>query len=305
MFEHVTIQMLDQEGKSMDQVGYVADPYEVRVDLFEPELDENSSAGLPAIDGTTVLSFAPGTGIATFDSIVLKGGLKATKLRFRLIKPKESEIVAVITNRIELLPGIGGTGKSSGSCLADQEGAVFGRNLASNAECDFACLAPCTHSITAPECGPAKCSAGSYSVCTSNQGCQCDMEAIPELSTLVREDYINELTCTAEKIEIRLNKCLLNKAGLKLKELYLNGPEIDFDTLDSLGSSSINNCRGKLSYVNGPEYVFTIDTNLTDCKTLFNASANTYKNAVQGFVDVSDERTTRRSKFMIDFTCTI
>ena len=137
------------------------------------------------------------------------------------------------------------------------------------------------------------------------------MAAIPDLSTLTREDYINELTCTKDKIEIRLNKCLLNKAGLHLKELYLNGPDIDFDTFDSLGSSSTNNCRGKLSYANGPEYVFTISStlddsgSLTDCKTLFDAQAKTYKNAVQGFVDVSDERTTKRSKFMIDFTCTI
>ena len=296
----------------MDQVGYVADPYEVRVDMFEPELDAENSNGAspPALDGTTVLSFAPGTGIATFDNIVLKGNLKSTKLRFRLIKPKESDIAAVITNKIELLPGIGGTGKSQGSCSADQEGAAFGRILASNAECNFVCLAPCTHSITAPECGPAQCPSDSYSVCSGNEGCQCDMAAIPDLSTLTREDYINELTCTKDKIEIRLNKCLLNKAGLHLKELYLNGPEIDFDTFDSLGSSSTNNCRGKLSYANGPEYVFTISSaadsgSLTDCKTLFDAGAKTYKNAVQGFVDVSDERTTKRSKFMIDFTCTI
>ena len=300
MFEHVIIQMLDQNGNPMDQVGYVNNPYEVRVDIFEPQLDDQSS-DRPAIDGTTVVQFAAGTGEAVFDNIILKGGLKSTKLRFRLIKPTDSSIVAIETHVIRLLPGIGGTGKSEGTCNADKEGVRFGKIIATNSECNFACLQSCLNSIQAPECGPAQCGPDSYSVCTKSNGCECDGAAIPDLSTLSRNDYITGTTCTKNRMEIRLNKCLLNKAGLKLNQLYLNGPDVDFETFDSLGTSEHNNCRGKLAYTNGPEYVFTINTQLTDCKT--QQDGNTYKNAVQGFIDDVTERTTKRSKFLIDFTC--
>ena len=152
-----------------------------------------------------------------------------------------------------------------------------------------------------PSCGPASCPAGNFASCSANAGCECDLDAVPDLRSLNREDFITGTTCTSDKIEVRLNKCILNKAGLKLNELYLNGPDLDLDSLDSLGSSSDNNCRGQLSYENGPEYVFTISKNLADCKTKI--EGNKYTNAVQGFVIDSDDKTTEKRKFLIDFTC--
>ena len=254
----------------------------------------------PRLDGTTVLTFAAGTGKAVFDNLIFKGGLKSTKLRFRLIQPPESDIAPVFTETINFLPGLGGNGKSQGTCGADEEGSTFGRNVATNDQCNYVCMAPCYGLMPgmAPECHAATCD--NYSVCTASDGCQCDLESIPDMSTLTRDNFITGLTCSPEKIEIRLSKCLINKLGLKLEDLYLNGPEIDFD-FSNLGSSPTNTCRGQLPMPTGQSMSSPLPGTSTSARRSRLETASRMRSKDSSTSKLKEQP--KRSKFLIDFTC--
>ena len=73
----------------------------------------------------------------------------------------------------------------------------------------------------------------------------------------------------------------MNKSGFTLAGLIVNGPN---PNALSPHPSSGNTCRGKLDYANGPEYVFSIERNLSDCATHVetNSTHVTYRNAIQG-----------------------
>ena len=82
---------------------------------------------------------------------------------------------------------------------------------------------------------------------------------------------------------MRVNKCVLNRFGFTLKDLYIHGPNLTDDFSD-LGMSADNNCRGRIDYENGAEYVFKVDRTFSDCNSLVshNDSHVTYDNAIQG-----------------------
>jgi len=111
--------------------------------------------------------------------------------------------------------------------------------------------------------------------------------------------------CKSDSIELRMNKCVINKFGFTLKDLYINGPA-KTSTFDDLETSVNNNCRGALGFDNGPEYVFKIDRSFSDCKTEKGTDEDglaTYKNAIQGFSGVNTGMITRRKELFIEFGC--
>ena len=153
----------------------------------------------------------------------------------------------------------------------------------------------------------------------SNLGCVCN-EELPALSQLNPADYMAVSVCTAEKVEFRANKCVLNKAGFYLNDLYVNGTtraETEFEHV-------VVSCRGKLAYDNGkfnqlihilkitnkgPEYVFTIDRQVSECAASIVQGADGqqwWQNAVQGFVVLerdSDGNVSRKRQTLIKFGC--
>merc|ERR1712174_83378 len=96
-------------------------------------------------------------------------------------------------------------------------------------------------------------------------------------------------TCEENKIELRVNKCVMNKLGLFLKDLYVDGPE-PTSNFTSLDTSVQNSCQGQLSFVSGPEYLFSIDRSSSDCKTQKGSEGGmaTYKNAIHATLDLPD-----------------
>ena len=80
----------------------------------------------------------------------------------------------------------------------------------------------------------------------SNLGCVCN-EDLPALSQMNPADYMTVSVCTTEKVEFRANKCVLNKAGFYLNDLYVNGTTRAESEFKLFG----NSCRGKLAYNNG------------------------------------------------------
>ena len=111
--------------------------------------------------------------------------------------------------------------------------------------------------------------------------------------------------CTSGAVELRMNKCVMNKFGFSLKDLYINGPT-KTDDFENLASSVDNTCRGMLGFDNGPEYVFKINRTLSDCKTETGTDADgkaTYKNAVQGFSGTTNDVISRKKEVFIEFGC--
>jgi len=298
MFTKIGLTMNDQSGKRMQTVGYVNDPFQVKVDLFEPVL--SGEGPTPSLDGQTVVEFTPGNGDAVFNNLILRGGLISTKLRFSVKHPADTGIDPVITPSIDFMPAI-----EEGECEIS-EGAGFDRKITMTEECNFACLTACNDlgdSEIGPECYDASgCDSSAFATC--DNGCQCDTDAI-DLNSIKATDFMTT-TCTEDKIELRVNKCVMNKLGLFLKDLYVDGPEAtsDFTNLDT---SVQNSCQGQLSFESGPEYLFSVDRSSSDCKTQKGSEGGkaTYKNAIHATLDLPDANgeNTRRKELHLQFGC--
>ena len=90
---------------------------------------------------------------------------------------------------------------------------------------------------------------------------------IPLANLKTNKDFLS-VTCDAAQLELRANKCAMNKYGFSLEELFLHGPDkLSSNEIDALTDP----CRGQLGFDNGPEYVFKIDRTLSDCNTLVEA----------------------------------
>jgi len=299
MFSVISLSVLDQNGDFMDTVGYVNQPYQVKVEMFNPVLGDGDT---PSIDGETVVEFKAGNGYATFSNLILRGGLQQAQLRFSIKSPSDTGIEPVITAPINFMPAI-----DEGECHI-YEGENFDRKITMTANCDYVCLTPCIDlsnlggDSIGPQCNDvSSCEANTFSSCAD--GCNCDMESVPDLTTLKATDFMTT-QCSAETIEVRLNKCVMNKFGFTLKDLFVNGPQ-KTDNFTNLETSINNNCRGALAFDNGPEYAFKIDRTFSDCKTekgFLNGQA-TYKNAIHGLADLPEDDNTRRLEMLLEFGC--
>lgn len=175
-----------------------------------------------------------------------------------------------------------------GECTLD-EGLPFDRQESWSPTCDYVCLSPCADIPGAGsgiQCNDVATCVGddsnpTYGVCSEN-GCDCDMESVPNPTEINPADYISA-TCDGSGMEMRINKCILNRFGFRLADLYIHGPDKTEDFAE-LAVSADNNCRGALEYNNGPEYVFRIDRAMSDCNTRVtnNGTHATYDNAIQG-----------------------
>jgi len=146
-----------------------------------------------------------------------------------------------------------------------------------------------------------------FATCSADSGetkCMCDLDSMPHKNDITPADYM-QAVCKSDSIELRMNKCVINKFGFNLKDLYINGPT-KTSTFDDLETSANNDCRGMLAFDNGPEYVFKIDRSFSDCKTEKGTTADgkaTYKNAIQGFSGINTGIITRRKELFVEFGC--
>ena len=194
------------------------------------------------------------------------------------------------------------------------EGGGFDQKVLMTDECDFVCLTPCNELLDEPvdtpqtEIGPqcydaeSACDASVFATC--DNGCHCELDSI-DLNSLNATDYMSTF-CNEQIIEVRVNKCVMNKLGLTLNDLYINGPDKTND-YSNLETSLNNNCRGQLSYLNGPEYAFKIDRTFSDCKTQKGTEGNmaTYKNSIQASAAIFDANgiNSRKQELYLEFGC--
>merc|ERR1719383_719328 len=227
--------------------------------------------------------------------------MDSTQIKFSIKNPSDSTIADIITDAITFMPAF-----EQGECEVN-EGGVFDRKIGMSDTCDFVCLAPCSGLGFTPSCNAVSRCEGSagdetFASC-SNNSCECDLDSMPDKDALHATSYMTA-TCTPNSMELRVNKCVINKFGFTLIDLYINGPT-KTDNFDDLETSVQNTCRGQLAFDNGPEYVFKIDRTLSDCRTqkgIMNGEA-TYVNAIQGVSGHTIGQITRQKDILINFGC--
>ena len=271
--------MYDQDDVIMENIGFADNPWTVQIYMTDV-----TGSNSPAIDGTTTVAFLPADGRAIFDNIIIMGAVESSKFTFTISNPSDSTVADVVSDLVTFLPA-----QEGGECV-EEEGLPFDRMESWTPECDFVCISPCADlsgltQTSGPQCESVDtCDGGdgsTFAVC-STAGCDCNMTAVPPANEINPTDYITA-TCDGTGLEMRINKCILNRFGFMLKHLYINGPE-ETEDFTTLGTSVDNNCRGELVYSNGPEYVFRIDRTFSDCATSVtnNGTHATYNNAIQG-----------------------
>ena len=260
--------------------------------------DEDEEPETPSLDGETVVEFTPGSGLAIFDNLVFKGDLASTRLKFSITFPSDVEIESLITEmEIVFVP------EMEAECIVE-EGGGFDRKLSFTEGCTKVCMAPCNDmTVGMVTCNKMKTCSGTeeggetFGVCEVDDDglstCACDMDSVPRVNNLNAKEYLS-VQCDAGSLEIRVNKCAMNKYGFSLTELFLHGPdrlsanevgdlllassqaedeeESDSSIVDGLKATDLNDCRGEIAFDNGPEYVFKIDRRLSDCNTKMEAS---------------------------------
>ena len=260
--------------------------------------DEDEEPETPSLDGETVVEFTPGSGLAIFDNLVFKGDLASTRLKFSITFPSDVEIDSLITEmEIVFVP------EMEAECIVE-EGGGFDRKLSFTEGCTKVCMAPCSDmTVGMVTCNKMKTCSGTeegretFGVCKVDDDglstCACDMDSVPRVNNLNAKEYLS-VQCDAGSLEIRVNKCAMNKYGFSLTELFLHGPdrlsanevgdlllassqaedeeESDSSIVDGLKATDLNDCRGEIAFDNGPEYVFKIDRRLSDCNTKMEAS---------------------------------
>ena len=306
MFEAISLSMLNQNGEHMELVGYVEDPYQVKAEIYEPVLTGDD--GWASLDGTTVVPFKPGNGYAVFDNLVINGVMSSCKIKFSVSKPRDNTIDHVITTEIEFMPAT-----PPGECEI-KEGEGFDRKISMSETCDFVCLSSCVDlgglgDAAAPKCKTMERCEGTsgdptFATC-SDGACACDMDTLPDVRNLRPADFMS-YSCSAGVFEARVNKCVMNKFDLMLKDLYIAGPEkpSNFsETTDAVTAS----CRGALDFNMGPEYIFRVDRSVHDCNTDVNVNADgsiTYKNGLTAYKTIADGEITKAWKAFMDYECT-
>ena len=291
-FDVFQIIMYDQNDQVMTTVGFVDNPVKLKGEIVDPVL---TGPNVASPDGTTRVEFTPGSGIATFDNLIITGDVTSAKIKFSIASPADyvGTVDAIISEVITFIPP-----QPEGECVAD-EGNPFDKKESWTETCDFVCLSPCSDlssvggGVGGPECADVANCEGTgdmptYSTCDADVGCKCNMTLVPAQTEINPEDFVYA-ECNSGSLEVRINKCVMNRFGFTLSDLYIAGPE-KTDDFSTLATSSSNNCRGKIGYQNGAEYVFSIDRNFGDCGTVIEANGthNTYSNAIQGSAGIDN-----------------
>jgi hypothetical protein len=113
------------------------------------------------------------------------------------------------------------------------------------------------------------------------------MDSVPETSGIIPVNHMSA-TCDSQFLTLRINKCVMNKFGFKLAQLYIGSYEKS--AFDSLVSANNPACRGRIGYEDGPEYVFKIDRSKDECNLVSEVTTKThvmYKSGIQASKPVS------------------
>jgi len=306
-FDVFSVIMYDQNDEVMTTVGFVDNPVKLKAEVVDAVV---TGPNVASPDGTTRVEFTPGSGVATFDNLILTGDVTSAKIKFSIASPAEyvGTVDPIISDVITFIPP-----QPEGECVAD-EGNPFDKKESWTGTCDFVCLSPCSDlsdlggAVGGPECMDVAMCEGTgdmptYSTCDADVGCKCNMTEVPPQTEINPEDFVTA-ECSSGSLEVRINKCVMNRFGFTLSDLYINGPEVT-DDFSALATSASNNCRGKIGYASGAEYVFSIDRNFGDCGTVIEANGthNTYSNAIQGSAGIDNGVIKRMRNLFTSFTC--
>ena len=291
MSQSIVVVMFDQTDEQMINVGFAASPSNVTISLADDEVG--------TLTGTTTVDFTPGTGLATFDDLMVVGS--DNQVTFKVSVSNKYPTVADQTSaEVSFM-----SAPAEDTCDLGVEGGVFDvREIWSN-DCSNVCTSSCLDlgDLAAdPTCIERTGDCGLYAACGGDGvGCQCDLDAMPGKKDIQVFDHV-DLFCDPNGFRIKIDKCVMHKFGFSLSDLFMNGVDRDYD--GPLRTSGQNTCRGRLDYEDGTDYVFAV-TGLEDCGTVVttNATHINVANAIQGSSGVNNEMITRKRNVFIDFGC--
>jgi len=287
--------MKDTNGEIMPIVGFVAEPWNVKVTFGDNVI--TSGPASPNLDGLTSVDFVAGDGRSIFSNLVVKGDVVSANFIFTAVNPGIAEDTGISWTSpvVEFLPPA-----DTSVCDAKPEGSPFDKKMAFSPDCSYVCITGCNAVGAAPICETVtSCDASSYSTC-GDSGCACDMSLVPEVESINVADYISG-TCDGSGLTMRVNKCVVNKLGLMLKDIHVVGEQVDdFSTI-----AQDANCRGRLGFDTGADYVFQISRSKSECgaTTTFNSTHVSYSAGIQGYKMVSDFYTRDVAEFWSSFEC--
>ncbi|CBY40006.1 unnamed protein product [Oikopleura dioica] len=294
-YQKFSFAMKDTNGEIMPIVGFVAEPWNVKVTFGDNVI--TSGPASPNLDGLTSVDFVAGDGRSIFSNLVVKGDVVSANFIFTAVNPGIAEDTGISWTSpvVEFLPPA-----DTSVCDAKPEGSPFDKKMAFSPDCSYVCITGCNAVGAAPICETVtSCDASSYSTC-GDSGCACDMSLVPEVESINVADYISG-TCDGSGLTMRVNKCVVNKLGLMLKDIHVVGEQVDdFSTI-----AQDANCRGRLGFDTGAEYVFQISRSKSECgaTTTFNSTHVSYSAGIQGYKMVSDFYTRDVAEFWSSFEC--
>ena len=281
-YQDFTIIMRDSNGNIMSNVGFVTEPWQMKVSMLNV-VESGPNQG--KIDGKTVVEFKPGDGRAIFDDITVKGDVTSAQFEFVVFNPADGTnggVASLMSNVIEFLPPA-----KEEACNSPIEGTPFDKKQSWQPDCSYVCMQSCVDLgdlAKPPVCEVVtSCDADNFGSCTAN-GCECDTSGLPAIETDLDPTTFLTANCNGNSLELRVNKCVMNHYGFMLKDTYTTSPVKG--SFADLVAAAEPNCRGRLGFGDGAQYVFTIDRSKNDCGTdvANDGSKVTYSSAVHAYV---------------------
>lgn len=168
--------------------------------------------------------------------------------------------------------------------------------------CTSTCLDLGDLANKAPTCIERSGDCGPFAACGGDGvGCVCDLDAMPDERQIALFDPV-ELKCDDNGFRVTVDKCIMHKYGFTLNDLFMSGPDRDYD--GPLQTSGTNTCRGRLDYQDGTHYAFAV-AGLVDCGTVVTSNATHINviNAIRGTGAENNAMVTRKRRVFIDFEC--
>ena len=291
MSQSIVVVMFNENDEQMENVGYAAEPATVTIRLADGESG--------TLSGTTTVPFAAGTGLATFSDLTVSGSDNAVAFVVS-VSDAYPDVADQTSTEVDFM-----SAPAEDTCDKAAEGGKYDiREIWSN-DCANVCTQSCLdlgEMTKPPVCIERSGDCGQFAACGGEGvGCTCDFDSMPSKRDIAVFDHLH-LECSSSGFKVTADKCVMNKFGFKLKDLFLNGIDRDYD--GDIRISGENTCRGRLDYETGTDYVFEV-VGLVDCgtKVTSNDTHVNVENAIQGEVGEDTLTITRKKRVFIDFGC--
>lgn len=246
-YDKISVAMIDSNDEVMATVGLPTDPWKVQITFISSDNGNNVFMGSEVAE----FKFSGGlTGKARFSDFGIMNPDTNVTLRVEMMYPTEYDIQSAEISGFDVL----GFSVDGVDCPTDEgENPVsydnFSKHSIWGAGCYSVCSLPCGDDSNELECVDTNTCGHELMTCSGENTCDCVATETPsEIANFA------SLTCGAESMSLRINKCAIQSHGLGLPDLFMNGLEFN------MRSQGRHNCYGFVDYSGeGIDYVWNVD----------------------------------------------